>query len=459
MAFPRLDATREVVRLVVVLLSRGYRAFLLTLVVVATGPVLIGWGSFVVTSGSMEPSISVGDVVVGRPVDPADEIDVGRVYVFRDQSRDDERLTVHRIVAEPAPGEYTTAGDANGVPDAIPLFADGIEARGILLVPLVGLPVVWLRSGEWLNLAMWLVLTIGAFWIATRNIEGEPPKWNFLRAVRELWSGGRPADAESSGKGDSRARPLAAVGTGIVLVVLNSVLVATPAGFTATARNSGNVWSVGQWTHGYVSAVLADDPTGFWLLDESSGAWAHNEVDRAGRYGPGVTLGHPGAPPTILGTSVYPGTGTITLTPDPVLSPPQAMSQEIWFRTTSTTGGILFGFRPSDGAPADRLLKVRPDGRLIYGDWQSQPYRTTVTPAAYNDGQWHHVVVSAARLGNRQEVTIYVDGSPVVTGQASPAGWMSGSWFIGPFDGYVDNPALFDSTLTTAQIQRHYEQR
>src|SRR5688500_6667914 len=86
----RASATplRAWARLMAVLGSRMYRAFLLGLVAVAVAPVLLGWGSYVVESGSMEPSIQVGDVVVAKPYTEDQQIRVGRVFVFDDPAPD-----------------------------------------------------------------------------------------------------------------------------------------------------------------------------------------------------------------------------------------------------------------------------------------------------------------------------------------------------------------------------------
>ena len=121
-------------RLLVVLGCRAYRALLLTLVAIAAAPLMTGWGSYVVASDSMRPSISVGDVVVARPTATGHQVHVGRVYVFDDPTHP-ERLLVHRVVERRDDGDYTTAGDANRVTDITPLKTSGIRAQAVLLVP------------------------------------------------------------------------------------------------------------------------------------------------------------------------------------------------------------------------------------------------------------------------------------------------------------------------------------
>ena len=48
-------------------LARAYLAFFGTLILVALLPLVCSWDSYVVRSGSMEPTIHIGDVVVASP--------------------------------------------------------------------------------------------------------------------------------------------------------------------------------------------------------------------------------------------------------------------------------------------------------------------------------------------------------------------------------------------------------
>ncbi|MFE7408306.1 signal peptidase I [Isoptericola sp. NPDC057559] len=100
-------------------------------------PRLLGAVPLTVLSGSMEPALSPGDVVVTRPVD-ADQIRVGDVITFQPESEDPTLIT-HRVTgvrtgAEPG---FVTQGDANGAPDA-PIVADQVMGRVAYSVPYVG---------------------------------------------------------------------------------------------------------------------------------------------------------------------------------------------------------------------------------------------------------------------------------------------------------------------------------
>src|SRR5688572_678033 len=95
-------------------------AALALLVVAAAALVVVlialfaGLRPFVVRSGSMEPAIDTGDVVVSRPVHP-DQLGPGDVVTFRDPTRSAELVT-HRVVEVSRQGDqyaFVTKGDAN----------------------------------------------------------------------------------------------------------------------------------------------------------------------------------------------------------------------------------------------------------------------------------------------------------------------------------------------------------
>lgn len=164
-------------------------AMWLTLWVVA--PVVAGWSSVVITSGSMAPSIEPGDVVVATPSDGRG-LGPGTVVVFRDDAR--PGLVTHRIVSVNDDGTYETRGDANRVNDSAPLAPDQVVGVAKILVPLVGLPVLWARTGAWLNLGIWAaVITLAALAAQFALIEKYDP-----------WPRSRKIDATDDGSHDVR---------------------------------------------------------------------------------------------------------------------------------------------------------------------------------------------------------------------------------------------------------------
>ena len=76
---------------------------------------LSGLGTFIVTGGSMEPSIQKGSLVLVQPMSPS-EVTVGDVITFQQY----DQMTTHRVtnVATTALGPvFTTRGDANVIAD------------------------------------------------------------------------------------------------------------------------------------------------------------------------------------------------------------------------------------------------------------------------------------------------------------------------------------------------------
>ncbi|MEO5662549.1 MAG: signal peptidase I [Nocardioides sp.] len=469
-------------RLAAVLLARGYRASVLTLSAVAIAPMLFGWASFVIKSGSMEPSINVGDVVASRPYEMPEKIAVGRVYVFDDPAAGSDHLLTHRIVELRDDGSYTSAGDANEVTDFTPVSATDVEARAIILAPYVGLPVVWMQVGEWVKLALWLLLTIAAFVLATRNLEGEPPKSNMLGLMLDRRRNRRTTGSSDPGeeppvtgapeKVDAHRRGVVPAVLGVVLALFATGLGSANAEYTAQSRNSGNTWTTGPWVQPYVGAVLADAPTAFWLLDETAGtATAQDRSGNTvlGNYKPAAVLGQAGGLPGNPGTSLRTG-GGLSLTNAAASVSPATHTFELWARTSSTTGGSLVGFGSSATTAIppyeDRVLRITATGRITYGDWSTNQLSVLTTPAAYNNDAWHHVVVvSVPSNGNRETTTIYVDGVARVSGQSSRVETYTGYVRVGggsgssAFNGSIDNVSVYGTALSASRVAAHWAAR
>lgn len=125
----------------------GRRGVLLLLLVVAAGAVLLaamgGWRVDTVLSGSMEPAIPVGGVVVTRPV-AVSEIGVGEVITYQTGGH----LTTHRVVevVQGPPRTFVTKGDANEDPDPAPVAAGDVVGVVCLSLPFLGYLGHFVRS-------------------------------------------------------------------------------------------------------------------------------------------------------------------------------------------------------------------------------------------------------------------------------------------------------------------------
>lgn len=97
-------------------------------------PRLLGWEQYTVLTGSMEPNLPVGSLILVRPAHRAD-IAPGDVITF--QSSDGESIVTHRAV-EVTEDSVITKGDANDVRDAKPVPFDQIRGKVVFSIPFLG---------------------------------------------------------------------------------------------------------------------------------------------------------------------------------------------------------------------------------------------------------------------------------------------------------------------------------
>ncbi len=100
-------------------------------------PMPFGCGMSVVLSGSMEPTLSVNDLVFVRA---AEDYAVGDVVVYQSGSS----LIIHRIVRT-GDGYVVTRGDANNAEDD-PVRLESVKGRMVFAVPVVGAVIRLLQT-------------------------------------------------------------------------------------------------------------------------------------------------------------------------------------------------------------------------------------------------------------------------------------------------------------------------
>ena len=92
-------------------------------------PMPFGVGAAVVLSGSMEPELSVGDLLI---ITRSDNYSVNDVVVYQDGGM----AITHRIVSITDEG-VTTRGDANNTDDA-PIKLEQIKGKVVFAIPFIG---------------------------------------------------------------------------------------------------------------------------------------------------------------------------------------------------------------------------------------------------------------------------------------------------------------------------------
>lgn len=112
-------------------------------------PQLFGYSQYVVTSGSMEPTFSVGDLILVRA---EDSYGPGDVVTFTQGGS----VVTHRIVGS-VDGSFITRGDANNTEDSDLLSPSRIVGRLQVILPGAGSVIAFLRS----PLGLLILLTVG----------------------------------------------------------------------------------------------------------------------------------------------------------------------------------------------------------------------------------------------------------------------------------------------------------
>jgi signal peptidase I len=483
--------------------SRALLAFLVGLLLWSVVPAVFGWTSHVVLSGSMEPRIDAGDVVLSSGADLGGVIP-GQVVAFDDPNVPGRTL-VHRVTAV-GPDGLTTRGDANPTADSHPVDSAHLQGLARLRVRLAGLPVLWFHDRAWLPLGLFIALLAAALSLVRRDNAAErawaaaqlAPAEDVLdlqditaaspEPVVDLHDPEPPAAAEgrepaidlhdrepaidlrrrisrpvlasdpttANDVDPSRWRRSPGAGGTMFVVLLGLAIAVTlvvgtaHAAFAATTTNARDQWALSPnaqfGTGTYVSAVLADSPLFFYRLGESGGGTAADVSPNArnGTYGGSWNYRVAGAPlPRTSGLGAGTTSSSCLSTPLQIGSP-QTYSYEVWFRTTSTAGGKLVSFEKSQtgtSAQYDRHVYMTADGSLVFGVWTGGPTTISSGPG-WNDGLWHQAAATMGSAGMR----LYVDGTLVASGTNPVSENYNGWWraacgSLGLWPNYPTDPA------------------
>lgn len=111
----------------------------LSLALAVSVPQIFGYTTLTVLSGSMEPTLETGGVVVAKRVSPLDAR-VGDIVVFHDPTRDDILVThrLQRISIRDGRADMVTRGDANDTSERWAVPTAGEIGRVAYHVPKIG---------------------------------------------------------------------------------------------------------------------------------------------------------------------------------------------------------------------------------------------------------------------------------------------------------------------------------
>jgi len=475
-------------RLVVGVVSRTVLGTLVGLLLWAAVPAVIGWTPTTVMTGSMEPRIHPGDVVVAKPVAET-EIHRGQVLLFQDPDHADH-LRLHRYDDNGQGTQIITKGDANPAADSTPIDRSAVVGVGYLRVPYLGTPFVWAQSHQVGHLlvtgGVLLLLLLGARadGYLRRDATGTETD---ATADEEAPRASRRPVAHQGGRAERRRlerrrrRLRAAAGTFAVVGVASglalTLVVSGGAGAAFSAPTTNPTSTLAASTSFDCLKDSYNDQTSFgFSYNELSGSTTADgsAFARVGTLTSGASfVGGSCAPNDSPSLALDGSTGQVTTAVN--LTGQTAFTAETWFRTTTTRGGTLIGFTPNQtgtATSADRALYLTNGGQLALGVRPNMmSVKTTVTPSSksYADGAWHHVV---ATMSSAAGVVLYVDGVAVVTDATSKsAPTASGYWRVGYsplagftsaptssfFAGQVDGTTIYNNSAQTASaVQARY---
>ncbi len=218
-------------------------------------------------------------------------------------------------------------------------------------------------------------------------------------------------------------------------------------------------------SHSYGKTVDSTGPAVYWPLADSDGSTGAADLsgnrDTGAFSSAGITYQTPSPVEGPRGQGVTLNGGQIISTQPQAT--PSAFSEELWFKTTSSSGGALmrFGDSPTGAdTDTDRVLYMTNSGQLVLGT-KTGVQNVVSSPLSYNDGDWHFVVATQGADG----MHLYADGIQVASNSVADAQSYTGYWQLGgaptgwpdqpsgAFSGSISDAAMYLSELTPAQVQ------
>jgi hypothetical protein len=341
-------------------------------------------------------------------------------------------------------------GDANPADDSTPVNPADVAGVGVMRIPWVGLPGLWVREGNAVALVAAAAVALLIGWVAQID--------------RRHWVASRPRKSSRIVQGIATVSAAALIVTG-----LSAGTPDAHAAFTAPAANPASGLSA---LAAYPCLAPAPAVASYlsYPFGETTGT---TTADSSGNARTGTLVG---TPTRTAGSCALNSSPALTLngTTQQVTTPtsvagPNTFTVAIWFNTTTVRGGKLIGFGNSQAGLSttyDRHLYMTNAGRIIFGVRPAA--RVTITsPLAYNNGAWHLAVATLSSTG----MSLYVDGALVASGTGATTGanftgfWRIGydnlaSWSTVPtsrfFAGTIDSPTVYTTALTAAQVSALY---
>lgn len=225
-------------------------------------------------------------------------------------------------------------------------------------------------------------------------------------------------------------------------------------------------------TVGYRTTVLNDSPTGFWLLNETSGTTATDLTANANnltyRNTPtlNVSTGLAGIPVGITTDGVNEDVKSANEVATFNTNVNSNWSVEVWFKTSSSTANLnMCTMRSSDGASGNVLFSMTMNytsaGTFLLYTLDSAGNGLLLTHSGgYNDNVWHQAIITAASGG---ALTVYIDGVNrasssttrynLSTNRTLYVGSNAGASY---WNGSLTACSVYNTTLSSTRVTAHY---
>jgi hypothetical protein len=224
----------------------------------------------------------------------------------------------------------------------------------------------------------------------------------------------------------------------------------------------------------YSQVVLADNPIGFWLLNETSGTTGDdltaNNNDLTFYNSPtlNVATGLTGITKAITFDGTNDRLQTSTVSTFNIASSSN-WSMEIWIKTNSATFGTFLGWRDATGTGAGitGVLTINNGtaGLIQLITTDNLNNNLIISHAgSYNDNAWHQIVVSATAAGT---LRLYVDGVDRANSTTSRNSSTSNRFIIVGANDLTGTPgqfypgtatavSVYNTALSAGQVLSHY---
>lgn len=243
-----------------------------------------------------------------------------------------------------------------------------------------------------------------------------------------------------------------------------------------TAKQVARLYYTGLgYLTGYAQDVLGLNASGYWRLGEPTGTNAVDETVNSndGTYTNTPTLAVEGANGRDTDTAVtFASASSEYATMGDVLDFDynDPLSFSCWFKTTTAADQVLMAKRDGTTPYVGNEFTVTSTGAVRFGMNASLTFKMSVdtTTTGFDDGTWHHAVATHSGSGTAAGITIYVDGAPMAvsvnsdtlgtntTVNAIPLTIASRGGTTTFFNGSIDEPAIFGTELTAAEVRFLY---